>query len=1363
MAGEPKRSWKRLAAYGVAGGAFVTLTAGAIVLGPAGPGIAASLANGQEVWRLGKLHVDGVQGAGLGDLHVARTTLSDARGVWAVGEDLTIAWEPLKLLIGDVSLKGARAKKLIVLRRPELGPDKGGGPVTIDTQIASVIIDEVDMAAGVGGGAARFHIEGGTATNRGGLRALNLDLVRFDAPLDKLHIDYVRAPAIKLDASIVGKAGGFFANIIGEPSSDLNVIAHIGGDKDRGNGVLTAFIGGQDAGHANLAWAPTGWRLDAEGHPSVAPLTHTLAARFGPLLSLTASGDALRPEGAPFRAVLAAGDLTGEAHGNLDDDAKAVGAVPLSLRATKLSALLPELQLEAGAGQFQGAAELSEGHTRISGRANLEGWQRAGLKLSAEGPIEIKADAQRVSYDLDVTSDHVDAPLPEISRLLNAPHITLRGYYDRPHGAWLFERIAAVGPDFDLRGAGQFNGAQTLFRGEWRTPHLGVALQDVSGGAQGRWTLQHVEGGQTLDVDGAGANVAGRSPLALLLGATPKIEAKLNFIGPNGQLQFARVNGRALRMGASGMFAGAPLNVRLEASTRGPVQIAGVNLSGALDATGQVIGSLAAPHWHFDAQLGALDVAGARVDNAKVALDLANQRAGQAGHVTLTGFVSQKPLTASADLSLRGETMAFDTLNAKVGQLSANGQAAFGPRGPDANVHLSGGLDGLLPYAFGNIDGALTLASERKGAPLTTLDAKMVHARYGARLVADTLTLHAAGPLNAMNATFALKGWAAEDPLELDGTARAGFGKNGFTMSANATGALAGAKVATRAPVTLRVDDGLLDVNAALDLGDGHADLAWRGAGARVAASGAFDHAPLILLTAFMDQPLAGAITGNAKLSGAKSSLAGDMDVTLDDARLARRSRETVDATIKATLGGGMLRGRIDAKSADGLVASVEGHAPVIAQAAPFRLAAAPSGTGQALWSINGPVGGLWALFGPLDQSLTGRMDGSGDAQFGRAGVSGSGALTIAEGAFEDKQTGVKLRGMAARVEFDPRGVHLASFSASDGKEGRVTGSGRLDGPNNGSLDLTLAGMRLLDRADARARGGGSVHVLWKDGGAALTGDIALTEAEMRTLGASEEGAVPMIDVVEINRPGPPPRIVAPPSKIPLTLDLRVHAPGRVFTRTRGLDAEWSLDVRVRGDANAPLLYGSAQLIRGSFTLAGRRFALDTGETKFAGDPGDAEVYLTATADAPDLTVHVSVSGSASDPEIVLTSEPALPEDEILPQLLFGSSSRDLSPLAAAQLAASLATLTGRSAFDLAGAARAAVDLDRLEVRQGTGGFLVAGGKYLTRDVYLELSRGSLGETSTSVEWQVRPRLYVISSFAAGGDQRVALRWKRDY
>lgn len=190
-----------------------------------------------------------------------------------------------------------------------------------------------------------------------------------------------------------------------------------------------------------------------------------------------------------------------------------------------------------------------------------------------------------------------------------------------------------------------------------------------------------------------------------------------------------------------------------------------------------------------------------------------------------------------------------------------------------------------------------------------------------------------------------------------------------------------------------------------------------------------------------------------------------------------------------------------------------------------------------------------------------------------------------------------------------------------------------------------------------------------------------------------------------------------------------------------GVDAEWSLDMRLGGTSARPLIFGTARSVRGTLALSGQPFEIEDALIEFNGDPLDAQINLTAVRDTADLSARIRLIGTTRDPEITFSSEPALPEDEILPQILFGRGVEDLSALEAAQLAASLAALSGRASLDLVDAARAAAGLDRFNVRQDEdGGFLVAGGVYLTRDVYVEVARTGLGQAQTRVEWTIRPR-----------------------
>ena len=57
----------------------------------------------------------------------------------------------------------------------------------------------------------------------------------------------------------------------------------------------------------------------------------------------------------------------------------------------------------------------------------------------------------------------------------------------------------------------------------------------------------------------------------------------------------------------------------------------------------------------------------------------------------------------------------------------------------------------------------------------------------------------------------------------------------------------------------------------------------------------------------------------------------------------------------------------------------------------------------------------------------------------------------------------------------------------------------------------------------------------------------------------------------------------------------------------------------------------------------------------------------------------------------------------------------------------------------------------------------VSGGKYLTDNVYLELTGGGREGPSAQVEWRVQRSLSIISRIAGQGDSRLAVRWRRDY
>ena len=73
--------------------------------------------------------------------------------------------------------------------------------------------------------------------------------------------------------------------------------------------------------------------------------------------------------------------------------------------------------------------------------------------------------------------------------------------------------------------------------------------------------------------------------------------------------------------------------------------------------------------------------------------------------------------------------------------------------------------------------------------------------------------------------------------------------------------------------------------------------------------------------------------------------------------------------------------------------------------------------------------------------------------------------------------------------------------------------------------------------------------------------------------------------------------------------------------------------------------------------------------------------------------------------------------------------------------------------------------LDRLTFAGGgdAGAMTVACGKYLTDDVYLEITGGGREGPSAQVEWRLGRSLSIISKLASQGDGKLAVRWRKDY
>ena len=1347
-----KRGRRRVVA---AIGAVVAAGGVAITIGPAAPWFVERFADNQRIWRLGTLHLEGVSGDWIGAMHVDYLALEDSDGVWVEARDVSLDWRPFDLFNG-VRIDSAHAASISVLRQPILTERKPPTGASVDAYIEGVRVDDLHLAEAVLGEEAHFALSLGLSVEDKGLSKLDLGLRRTDSDADRALITYDVSHAESLSADVEGDAGGVLSRLLGVPERSVRLSASGEGDPNVGSAQFEGAIDGDELARGLARWTETGWSIETNARLDVLPQTQDIAQRVGASVTLEARGARRGAFTAHAETPFLAIDLGGA----IDDDFELDGPARFTASTNRLSDIAHESPFDLGAAALTGELRRLNGTTAIQAQLDAREIDALGRRARLAGPLEASLTADRFALEADLRAPAGVASLYANARLQTQLH------YDRGEGRFELTRATLTGDALALDARGSTRGDSGEFSGSWRLKQIGSVVDGLRGEAGGNWRAFAVPRQADNDrvwaiaVDGQGARISGAPEIIpQLLGASPRLDARLAYENGGISVQHARVNGAQLRAGASGRIVGGQANLALEASARGPLSLGDAVITGAGDATGRLTGNIARPTLNARAQFAGFTTSGVTIDNPIVNFTLAPSGDAYRGHADVEGSVSGQPLTANADIGIVGSSLALENLIAEAGGLEARGRATLSPRGVDAQLALDGALDGLTPGVTGRVNGTATLTPETVQVNATIADAR------AGDLFVRAATVQATGPYRNIDARFDMRGRLRQAPLRFNGAATISATNGTTRAQISGEGVLAEAAIATRAPITATWTDNALYAALNIAIADGGVTAEWTERGRALTGSATIEDAPIAPLAAIWGETATGRIAGTFNIASEGGGLSGGADVRFENARFAGRQRGTLDMHLVADLDPTRLQATIDAASSDGLRARFVADAPVTTSVAPIRIALTPERRGRATWQVHGPADTLFAAARLADQQLTGQLDGEGELEFGAGTLTGDGRIQIAGGRFEDKLTGITLTDLDAEISIGDRGVNIERFTATSPHGGRLTATGGSANPREGRIAINIDNMRVADRPDARAQASGDLTLQWEGLESSVTGTLNIGSAELN-IAQNPEAGIPTIEVVEINRPDEEDQIADAPvvqRNHTTRLDVRVRAPGRVFTRGRGIEAEWSLDMRLAGTSAKPLVYGEANLVRGQLALSGQPFEIQSARIAFDGDPLDANIDLVAERDTADLTARIVLSGTASDPDVTLTSDPGLPEDEILPQVLFGRGVADLSAIEAAQIAAALASLSGRASFDLVDAARAAAGLDRFNVRQDeSGGFLVAGGVYLTRDVYVEVGRSGLGQASTRVEWTIRPRLVLITSFLSNGDQRASVRWRRE-
>ncbi|HEY9011480.1 MAG TPA: translocation/assembly module TamB domain-containing protein, partial [Devosia sp.] len=234
-------------------------------------------------------------------------------------------------------------------------------------------------------------------------------------------------------------------------------------------------------------------------------------------------------------------------------------------------------------------------------------------------------------------------------------------------------------------------------------------------------------------------------------------------------------------------------------------------------------------------------------------------------------------------------------------------------------------------------------------------------------------------------------------------------------------------------------------------------------------------------------------------------------------------------------------------------------------------------------------------------------------------------------------------------------------------------------------------------------------------------------------------------------------------SRSTIELDVNVLASNQIFVRGRGVDAEVGGSVRLTGSINDIHPVGGFQLNRGRLAILGQRVTFEEGSVTLVGDL-DPYLDFRARTEGEGVTVFVDVTGRASEPDIGFSSNPALPEDEVLSRLMFNRSMGELTPLQLAKLAGAAAEMAGGSNTSLVDSLRGKAGLADLDIVSGEDGNLaVQAGTYLQDNVYLGVQAGADGKSRVTVNLDLTDDIKARAAAGTDGETSVGVFYETDY
>lgn len=838
----------------------------------------------------------------------------------------------------------------------------------------------------------------------------------------------------------------------------------------------------------------------------------------------------------------------------------------------------------------------------------------------------------------------------------------------------------------------------------------------------------------------------------------------------------------------------------------GDVSLVSKDAKGAISFALNAQGASAAPDLSLTVNSDRLSVAAREITGLKLTATGKADAANPAANVQLTGNVAGQPLQGSAVLATSDGKRAINGLLLSLGKNRISGDLAlddaFVPVGTVAlDLPDIGPLAALaLEKADGDVRG--TIAFSKAGAVPQVAVKAMTGSISRGDVSAKAVTIDAlianylaapviSGKIRADSVTsggtvirgvdvdlkrdgewtgFSGGATVKDIPLKAGGRVKAVKGTTTVEL-ASGEATIRGIKAAIAQASTINIANGVPSLDRlVLNLGGGTATVTGK-AGQALDLNATLARVPISIANSFSPGlDAAGSISGTVKVTGAPANPAVAFKIDAAGVQTSQTRGAGFGAmgvSSSGTYSGNRLTFEANMSDAAGL--GLKGGGTMTTSGAP---------TLDLNFSGKVPFAFLTRTLAAQGLSLSGTADVDIQVRGPATSPVISGTVRTSGARLLDARSGLAINDITADVAVGGGVARINRLTGTLSTRGSLSASGTVGiDPAKGfpaDLSIKLVDGRYTDGKVVTANLGGDLTVKGPLTSApVISGTINLAKTVI-TVPEKLPGSLAELNVKHKNAPAAvraqdkalrPAAASSGGGGSGLILDVTVNAPSQIFIQGRGVDAELGGSLRLTGPASSPQAVGTFTLRRGRLTILAKRLTFTEGTVGFSGSLVPY-LNLTAQSKTTSATVTIVVSGEATNPKFTFSSVPALPEDEVLAQLIFGRSMSNLSPLQIAQLAEAAGQLAGvGGSTSLLQNLRSAIGVDDLDViTDEEGGTAVSAGKYLNDRTYVTIQKGDRpGSGKATVDLDVGRGVKLRGEATDAGEAKGGVFYEREY